>query len=143
MKKKFVVFFFLILSFLSYGQTISICGLKSEYTKGETINFTVENIGDSILFLSSFILEKYILADSQWYEQVYDILNIDCDKFSGKEGFVLGINSVNEIKWNPRKIAPTCFSYLENSGKYRLSFKYSTDIKGNAKHYTKEFEILE
>jgi len=136
------VIFFSISVFYSNGQNVKIIGLKQAYKQGEPIIFSIQNRSDSSLFLSSFILEKYNKSDNEWYEQVYDILNYNCGELIGKEGFILKVNSIRKIKWNPLKIDKTCFNYKTNSGRYRLVFKYGISIDEKSKYYLKEFNIL-
>ena len=141
MKKQIVLIFLIFFSYLSQGQTIKVTGIKLHYKKGESIAFTIINKSDTSLFLSSFVLETLNSKDNEWYEQVYDILNSDCGELIGKEGFILQKDSLQKIVWDPQKVNPTCFNYKTNSGKYRLSFKYSTDITSKTIFYIEEFII--
>lgn len=141
MKRQLILLCLLFFSVLGFSQEIKVSGFKLKYKKGEDLSFTISNQSDSVLYLSSFILEKFNKVDGEWYEQVYDILNRNCGELLGKEGFSLGIDSVKKICWNPQKTNPVCFSYKNNFGKYRLVFKYSTEINAKEKHYVKEFII--
>ena len=109
--------------------------------KGESVDFTILNKSDSVLYFSSFILEALDPTDNNWYEQVYDVLNANCSELIGKEGFVLQKDSLKKIVWNPPKVNPACFNYKVNSGKYRLCFKYRLDYSDKSKSYFKIFRI--
>jgi hypothetical protein len=141
MKHQFTLFSFFLFTLLGYSQEIKVDGLKIQYKKGENITFIISNKSDSVLYLSSFILEKFNKGDAEWYEQVYDILNNNCSEFSGKEGFVLAVDSIKQICWNPKKVNSNCFSYKDNFGKYRVVFKYDVGINTKEKFYYKEFII--
>lgn len=142
MKHQLILLCLLFLAVLGFSQNIKVSGLKLKYKKGENLNFTISNQSDSVLYLSSFALEKLNKLDGEWYEQVYDILNRNCGELLGKEGFSLDVDSEKKICWNPQKINPLCFNYKNNFGKYRLVFKYSTAINVKENYYIKEFIIL-
>ena len=93
MKHQLLLICLLFLAVLGFSQSIKVSGFKLKYKKGENLNLTIRNQSDSVLYLSSFTLEKFNKLDSEWYEQVYDILNRNCGELIGKEGFSLDIDS--------------------------------------------------
>jgi hypothetical protein len=127
--------------YLSPGQTPEVLGLQASYQKGETITFVVKNNSDSVLTVSSFVLEKYAPEFKSWYEQAYDLLAINCQEESGKQVLTIAPNASRTISWNPRQVYPTCFDYKRNSGSYRLVFLYHRRAKDRGRYYMQEFRI--
>jgi hypothetical protein len=128
-------------SFLSYGQTPAVLGLQASYQQGETITFTVKNNSDSVLTVSSFLLEKYAPELKSWYEQAYDLLAINCREEYGKQVLAIAPHAAKTISWNPRQVYPTCFDYKKNRGSYRLVFLYYRRTTERGQYYMQEFRI--
>lgn len=141
MTKQLSLVFIVFVSLVSFGQDVKVCGIKARYKKGESIVFTVINRKNTLLYLSSFVLDKYNPNNKEWDEQVHDILNADCGQLLGKEGFILEVDSLRKIIWNPKMVENSCFDYKSNYGKYRLSFKYSLSLNAKNKYYLKYFYI--
>jgi hypothetical protein len=150
--QKQIVLFILLLPSLSYGQIVNLIGLKPKYRQGEPIIFTVQNKNDSVVFVSSFILQKYSSKLKEWYEGVHDITNnypcseesdVENSDKAGHIGYSLKVDSTRTISWNPKKENPNCFNYKKSSGKYRLLFIYRNDLELGRKYhyYLKEFYI--
>jgi hypothetical protein len=140
---------FLLLPSLSYGQLIAVSGLKPRYKAGESLVFTIQNRSDSILFVSSFILQGYFSKTKEWYEVVHDISdnypcndeNIENSDKAGHIVYPIKSGSARTIIWNPQKEDPTCFNYKKIKGKYRLLFIYRSNSEYNTKYYKSEFCI--
>lgn len=141
MIRPLALFCLLFSSSLSHGQTLEVLGLQPSYQKGETITFTVKNNSDSVLTVSSFLLEKYAPEIKSWYEQAYDLLAINCREGSGKQVLDIAPTASKTISWNPRQVYPTCFDYKKNSGRYRLVFLYRRRTTDRGRYYLKEFWI--